>query len=409
MRAALTWGKMEIGQREAALRLAAALRIFWWRRGHVREGCQHLDELLQGSEQCGGVGGVAARARGFQTAGFLRIRQGAPVVARRYLEDALGLARQLGDKRLIGTVLIPLGQAAFQDGNPDAARPLYEEALRLAGEVGGWMHWHILYMLLGEVAEAEGVPHQAAALYQQGLDFGRDHGDTHFTGLVLHALGNFAHAQGNLTAARAYLKESLLTLRGVAAGSDLEVAGVLSSVAGLAVTGSHPERALRLAGGVQELLRAQDAALRPSDQARLERQLESAKQALDEATARGAWVEGEDRSLDELVTYALGALEQPAPSEAHGPLPSALPQAESHQQLFRLTPRELEVADLLARGLTNRDIAGELVISAGTAEVHVKHILAKLGFTSRSQITAWAIRERTLDGPRPTIPTPRAR
>jgi DNA-binding NarL/FixJ family response regulator len=55
-----------------------------------------------------------------------------------------------------------------------------------------------------------------------------------------------------------------------------------------------------------------------------------------------------------------------------------------------LTPREREVAVLLARGLTNRQIAEALVIAEGTAGVHVDHILNKLGFRSRAQVAAWA-------------------
>ena len=54
-----------------------------------------------------------------------------------------------------------------------------------------------------------------------------------------------------------------------------------------------------------------------------------------------------------------------------------------------LTAREHEVAGLVAAGQTNREIAEMLVISEGTAEVHVKHILNKLGFKSRAQIAAW--------------------
>ncbi|MDT8913145.1 LuxR C-terminal-related transcriptional regulator [Amycolatopsis sp. PS_44_ISF1] len=54
-----------------------------------------------------------------------------------------------------------------------------------------------------------------------------------------------------------------------------------------------------------------------------------------------------------------------------------------------LTVREREIADLVARGLSNQEIAGSLVIARRTAETHVGHILAKLGFTSRAQIAAW--------------------
>jgi DNA-binding CsgD family transcriptional regulator len=54
-----------------------------------------------------------------------------------------------------------------------------------------------------------------------------------------------------------------------------------------------------------------------------------------------------------------------------------------------LSPREVEVARLVAEGLTNRQIAERLVISERTAQNHVQHILTKLGFTTRSQIAAW--------------------
>jgi non-specific serine/threonine protein kinase len=56
-----------------------------------------------------------------------------------------------------------------------------------------------------------------------------------------------------------------------------------------------------------------------------------------------------------------------------------------------LTLREREVAALIARGLTNRDIASQLVVTARTAETHVQNILNKLGFSSRAQIAAWAV------------------
>ena len=58
-----------------------------------------------------------------------------------------------------------------------------------------------------------------------------------------------------------------------------------------------------------------------------------------------------------------------------------------------LSPREAEVARLVATGSSNRDIAARLVISDRTAQNHVQHILTKLGFTHRSQIAAWVTAE----------------
>jgi DNA-binding CsgD family transcriptional regulator len=59
-----------------------------------------------------------------------------------------------------------------------------------------------------------------------------------------------------------------------------------------------------------------------------------------------------------------------------------------------LTAREREIARLVADGLSNREVAEQLVITEGTVEVHVKHILGKLDFKSRSQVATWFERQR---------------
>jgi DNA-binding NarL/FixJ family response regulator len=64
--------------------------------------------------------------------------------------------------------------------------------------------------------------------------------------------------------------------------------------------------------------------------------------------------------------------------------------AAAASRIDPLTAREGEVAALIARGLSNREIAEALVISESTAEVHIKRILSKLQFKSRSQVATWA-------------------
>jgi DNA-binding NarL/FixJ family response regulator len=59
-----------------------------------------------------------------------------------------------------------------------------------------------------------------------------------------------------------------------------------------------------------------------------------------------------------------------------------------------LSDREWEVAMLVARGLSNRQIAAELVVSERTVDTHVSHILRKLSLVSRAQIAAWAVQHR---------------
>ena len=62
----------------------------------------------------------------------------------------------------------------------------------------------------------------------------------------------------------------------------------------------------------------------------------------------------------------------------------------AEEQLGALTPRQREVAALVAGGLTNAQIAERLVLTPGTAANHVEHILRTLGFRSRTQVAVWA-------------------
>jgi len=83
----------------------------------------------------------------------------------------------------------------------------------------------------------------------------------------------------------------------------------------------------------------------------------------------------------EATAFALGESSLPAP----GP-----DDAEADASPGRLTRREQDVAVLVARGLSNSQIAATLVISARTVEKHVQHIMDKLGVSTRAQIAAWS-------------------
>jgi DNA-binding CsgD family transcriptional regulator len=66
-----------------------------------------------------------------------------------------------------------------------------------------------------------------------------------------------------------------------------------------------------------------------------------------------------------------------------------------------LTDRELEVAALVAEGLTNKEVAARLSLSVRTAENHLLNVMNKLGLDNRAQVAAWFTRTRS-PGPRPT-------
>jgi non-specific serine/threonine protein kinase len=110
----------------------------------------------------------------------------------------------------------------------------------------------------------------------------------------------------------------------------------------------------------------------------------TARQALGQEVAAAAWAEGHQMHLDQAIAYAL------AP---RGPVAGAVsPPAEPRptQASDQLTPRQREVAALIAQGRSNRLIGEALVITERTVAAHIEHILNKLGFTSRTQIGVWA-------------------
>ncbi len=116
-----------------------------------------------------------------------------------------------------------------------------------------------------------------------------------------------------------------------------------------------------------------------------------ARRLLGGAQRNSAWREGEGLALDQVIAEAL-ALEREltTPSEPSGPT-SPAPAPGRGPVWDDLTRREREVAALLARGYTNRQIAEALVITVGSAHLHVVRLLAKLGFHTRAQAAAWAV------------------
>ena len=100
-----------------------------------------------------------------------------------------------------------------------------------------------------------------------------------------------------------------------------------------------------------------------------------------EGPATAAFAKGSAMSLTEAIAFALGQASTPA---------SGSPVIPAGTSIGQLTRREQEVAALVARGLSNSQIAAELVISARTVETHVQHIMDKLGVSTRAQIAAWS-------------------
>ena len=139
--------------------------------------------------------------------------------------------------------------------------------------------------------------------------------------------------------------------------------------------------------------------------------LAAVRHALGEQASTAAWVAGHALSLEEAISCALAGPDRPlAPrtAEEGGEPPAGTRQGRrprlrvlsghetegtrprSHLARGVLTPREYEVAALIADGHTNREIGETLVISLSTAERHVANILNKLLMRSRTDVAVWA-------------------
>jgi len=213
LRAALGWCIERAADAEAGLRLAGALGWFWTMRGHPSEGRAWSAKALQR----GSDARPALRARVLFMAGSLAWQQGDLAVARSLIEDSIALYRELGLAQHwdLAWALAGLAMVATYQADHDAARAAGEEAVALARQVGDeWM----LALALLPVAEACMMRHDydaARLCFEESLALFRQIGDRWGIGIPLLDWGYMDSIQGNYGAARARLEESITMHRQV--------------------------------------------------------------------------------------------------------------------------------------------------------------------------------------------------
>jgi non-specific serine/threonine protein kinase len=183
-----------------------------------------------------------------------------------------------------------------------------------------------------------------------------------------------ATLQRDVARATALVIEALSLSREI--GNRAAIAPALDVIAQLAVFGGEPRRALVLSTAAARIRDTLGGALLPAS-ARLRRHLDAAlSSALSPDVRRAASREGQRLEVDASIEYALAGLQ-------------ATPVAQN-QPLDALTPREREVARLVAQGLSNRQVAERLVLTEKTAANHLGRVFEKLGVHSRGQLAARA-------------------
>jgi ATP/maltotriose-dependent transcriptional regulator MalT len=312
--------------------------------------------------------------------GHVQLHRGDPAGAAPLSGESLELFRRLGDRWGIARALHGVGQVAFDRGDYVGAEAAWCERVELSRQLGaGTVLAHGLD-LVGTAARMRGDWSRAAACYEESLPLRRSASDRRGTAWTLHYLGLAAGQAGDPARTRELLIESLAIRREIGEVGWIGLA--LEGFATLAAREGRAQTAIRLAGAATALRAVAWQPRTPVAEGDLRPWLDRARAQLG-ATAAALWKEGEALGLEGAVDLALSR-------EAEG-ADGATPRARENG--CALTAREREVAALIARGLSNRQIAEQLVIAPGTAGVHVAHVLGKLGVHTRAQVAAWAVEQ----------------
>jgi predicted ATPase/DNA-binding NarL/FixJ family response regulator len=300
-------------------------------REYFQEGLAIFREL---GDQLGMAGALQALIK-------VAYRQGAHLEEKRYAQEALALAQTINDRGGIVIAQIMMGRAALKLGDYEEARRRLEQNLALCKELFPGAVWYIA--LLGEIALTLGDHRQARRYFHEALQGARVY------------LGTVA--------------EAVISIARLFAADDQEerAVGLLAAIA------SSPWGS-RYSGdaGVKTLLAGLETDLPPE-------------------VFAAAWARGK---LEDLGTLAAVLLEELEAWDEYPSLVGGTSHRTEQALVDPLSERELEVLQLVAEGLSNREIAQELVVTVGTVKKHLNNIFTKLHVSSRTQAI---VRARDLD------------
>jgi len=399
VRAALAWS-VERGEdrerREVAWRLAGAYLWFWVAFGYAREGQRFVERVL---EQREGIA-VPVQAKVLIGAGWLAIWQGEYARAERLCQESLELYRELHDPRGIRLTLYRLGWITSMRDDAPRASSLLEESLAQAREVGDKIR--LAFSLVALALTTLRHPDQSTyprvrSLLEESLALFRPSRQRLYIAYALYQLGRVAARQGDLPAAQVFYQESLALFQELddQRSSTACLDGWASLVArqGDALWAAQlwgTAEVLRAAGGPSDLF---SLPATPEEQADQERMRAVVRAQLGEQAFAQALAEGRAMRPAQAVAaqrHPVLSRHPNAPgSRDRQPMPSLSATGD-------LTEREVEVLRLVARGLTDAQVAHILVVSPRTVNARLRTIYSKLGITSRHAATLFALQHQLI-------------
>ncbi len=331
-------------------------------------------------------GSKAAEAYALWQLAFSLGPQGAYGQALTFGEEALAIAQQIGHTQWELAAHCALGGVYTDLLYHEAATAHLEQAVALAQKMGAaFWSWQASALLIDALV-CSGQPEAGLRLFEEAVERGPEP----LGGRHLYV------AKGDALLALERSEEALeiaeLLMRLTRASGRAETALRVARLAGrVRVAAGDLEGAL-------ELLSEAEAAAGQQGHLSLAWRLN--------ADMAHAWLAAGDRdaaraAADKGLRLVEGLAER-IPDEplslqfrerAFARLPGGLRRRQAGDSVGRLTRREAEIAVLVARGLTNREIAEELVLSTRTVETHIANALAKMGFATRAQLAGWAVEQ----------------
>lgn len=379
LRAALAHAT-EAGLTSLSLPLASALGWYFYTRGRLGEGRATLDRALAAVDQSRDPPPDDALAGTLLIAAVIATGRGDVIRAEESLARAMEVNDRAGAPRRTAIGAAFRGHLARARGRFDEAVAHHERAGRLHEEIGAapgvaWSGYD-----LGLLARRRGRTDEAAGHLRASLSRFREMDHGWAIGCSAWALATVELRRDRVDAAATLLAEALE--RYATIDDDRGLAQCLEGAAVVATARGDHENAARLLGASAALRERLAAPLPDEDRDEHDSVTARVRAELGPDTADRAVCAGRRMPPAAALSVAHRTLVSPPPPSAESP--SSMPGP--------LTEREHQVALLVAHGRTNRQIGRELGIAEKTTEVHVHHIIGKLGARSRAEVAAWVAR-----------------
>jgi len=384
-----------------AVELAAASWRLWYLRGRISEGRRWLGRVLDAPIRAPG----AVRARAAVGAATLALHQADYEIAASLAADALAFAREGGHDAIACAAVRTLALVARDQGEHATARSLARQAVDEAKAIGDDYQRALALSCLARVEFFAGANRASLRLHAEAEQLFEQHGNPGELAAERLFLGFCRIAESDFEGAAPLLDEALENAArlddrwqtALALGGLLRVAAARGDVAqaidhaadALAICTAIDERFLaamcivgladalqpgvrtaRLLGGADALRMGVGAKWPMLLAKEYRRAIEAARESLAPDAFAVAFTEGRALTLQ-------GAL-----GEVEGSRRASKPD---------LTAREVDVLRLVARGLTNQQVAAELVVSERTVHAHLRSMYKKLAIGSRSAATRYAL------------------